>query len=556
MDSAPVITGSQGSGIKETLSRVVPTTIHVFFFFLVFLLLLPTTFFFFVKISCFQRIKLIMSNESNDNTILLSLEKPLAYLISLVLSRQEYQSILKNQTFIDTVNLPDPNLVDPDVSSAIDEGHTIPKLVRSNTRLLVKLYCSIISVQNFRAFSERQNGGKLNLHFFDSSIAKSAATLAGISLSYKICYKALIELEPVVTTIVKTFIETNISSSENQPPPSLQPGLKYQWKIKTIIAILSAISSGSLFKNFSNDSMRDILSIYVLLRGLEALYLHLVNLGVLKPKNVGLKWPLFQLAFSELFHSLIYAEVGEKKSAINKLLFFFTDGVLPVRKLIVINKPEIRDWISDDLYEPSWYHFMAKLFLKKYITIGKYVFLIYLLKALFFSSPMSKVTANKKDKNESETESVVGEEQESMLYFKTVEVLKSIKKTFQTTNFLVLPTFTALTLLQYANYGALGGLNESLKVRLIGFISGLWAVLSIPSFGSIFVRSALLLKWRKLSGEVKEMKRVENYLFVIGFTLLLGVLEKDPAAITGSTIRKILCWIKTDEYIDPVVKDN
>lgn len=536
-----------------------PTTINVFFIFVFFGFLIAFTdnfFFFFFHIQLFERIKLIMSNESNDNTILLSLEKPLAHLISLVLSRQEYQSFLKNQNFIDNVNLPDPNLVDPDVPSAIGEGHTIPKLVRSNTRLFFKLYCAIISVQNLRAFSKRQNRGKLNMLFFDSSIAKSVATLAGISLSYKLCYKALIELEPVVTTIVKTFIETNIPTSENQPPPSLQPGLKYQWKIKTIIAILSAISSGSLFKKFSNDSMRDILSIYVLLRGLEALYLHLVNLGFLKPKNVGLKWPLFQLAFSELFHSLIYAEVGEKKSAINKLLLFFSDGVLPVRKLVVINQSEIRDWISDDLYEPSWYHFMAKLFLKKYITIGKYVFLIYMFKALFFSSPVSKVKANQKDKNESETEFVVGEEQESMLYFKTVEVLRSIKKTFQTTNFLVLPTFTALTLLQYANYGALGGLNESLKVRLIGFISGLWAVLSIPSFGSIFVRSALLLRWRKLTGKVKNMKRVENYLFVIGFTLLLGVLEKDPAAITGSTIRKILCWVKSDEYIDPVVKDN
>jgi hypothetical protein len=502
-----------------------------------------------------------MSSSPNDNSISFSLEKPLAYLTSLVFSRQEYQSFLKNQTFFDAASLPGPELVDPDISSTIGINQSIPKLVRSNTRLFLKLYGATIAVQNLRLFTTRRHGGKPNLIFFDSSIAKSSASLAGISLSYKLCYKTLLEFEPVVTALLKTFIETTIPSPEEQLSPSLRPKQKFHWKTQTIIAILSAISSGSLYKHFPKSDARDVLSIYVLLRGLEAFYSHMVNLKVLKPKNVGLKWPLFQLAFSELFHSLVFDHKSQRGSIVNKLLHFLSDDIFPVRRVVTGTKSidieiEMPGWAGGDLFEPSWFQFVIKLFLKKYTTVGKYVLLIYLLKALFFSSQAIKSKPAMNEKESTDVKPDVGEQQESIIYFKTVEVLKALKMAFQTTNFLVLPTFTALSLLKYTNYGSLGGLNESLKIRLIGFLSGIWAVLSIPPFGSVFVRSAFLLRFWKLSDKFVGLKKRDDLLFLVGFTLLLGVFEKDPGAISGSTLRKILCWIKSNEFVDPIVKED
>lgn len=500
-----------------------------------------------------------MSSSPNDNSISFSLEKPLAYLTGLVLSRQEYQSFLKNQTFFDTANLPDPELVDPDIPLTAGIHHSIPKLVRSNTRLFLKLYGAAIAVQNLRLVGTRRHGGKHNLIFFDSSTAKSSASLAGISLSYKLCYKTLLEFEPLVTALLKTFIETTIPAPEDQLSPSLRPKQKFQWKTQTIIAILSAISSGSLFKHFAKGDARDIMSIYVLLRGLEAFYSHLVNLEVLKPKNVGLKWPLFQLAFSELFHSLVFDRKSQRGTIVNKLLYFLSDDILPVRRVVAGTKPidigdEIPGWTGGDLYEPSWFQFVIKLFLKKYTTVGKYVLLIYLIKALFFSSQAARPTMNEKASTGMKPDA--GEQQGSTLHFKAVEVLKALKMAFQATNFLVLPTFTALSLLQYTNYGSFGGLSESLKIRLIGFISGLWAVLSVPSFGSIFVRSAVLLRFWKLNNKFVGLNKRDNLLFLVGFTLLLGVFEKDPGAISGSPLRKILCWVKSNEFVDPIVKED
>lgn len=537
-----------------------------------------------------------MADSNSNNLIARSVETSVAGLISLVLSKEEYQKLLSwanvrsdKDSTVKSVILPNPKLVDSALlddiktyashSGTSDEPfeHSTPRIVRSNTRFFLKAYLLILGVQSGRVLYKDRGVWRtlVGLSVWYKNGAKVAFVLAGISLTYKLVFRLL--------SLLKNYASFVLNLVDGEQKSNLS---KIITESKTTLALASGAVSGSLFYYFPVDGARDIIAVYTAVRSLEILYNYLDERGVFrgKPKILG-SWTLYPFAFAELFHSYFF-HPDVNLSSVNRIItlswssFFptipllsksgswpatedftssiaqlarhgypefkapaiFPNSELPtyltaVEPVLVKAHPQIQTTIAalTHPFEPNLARAYSRIVSRKFKSVGKYVLGFYVLRALL---------SNKKDANGepvSQTESIF------------MAVINSIKLT----TFIVLSTTTAHLGLELSEkiLGSAGA--PEYRFKMIGFLAGLWAIVDKTNGHGRYmfaVRAAIISLWRTLvkNKRVRSIKNGDVYVFVASFSIIMAVFENSPACVTSPFLRKILFWVKNDDFRDPV----
>lgn len=546
---------------------------------------------------------------SNSNNILArTVESSVAQLYSLLLSKEEYQNLLcklnieandsQSTGAARRLLVPNPDLLD----SALTDDlltyeanthpskepfvHSFPRVVRSNTRFFLKLYLLILGVKNGRAIY-RNRGSVLDtirsIQFKDGSGAKAAFALAGISLSYKLIYRLLLLLQDYLSPLL------NLIPGQDEKLQVLDILRK---ESNTIAALSAALISGSMFQYFPRNAGRDVVAVYAMVRAAEIVFNHLDDNGYLplRPKSIG-AWALYPFAFSQLFHSFFF-NPETNGAGINKILYGVSSDFFPTRpsayslkspwpvpeqivegiaQVSARNFPKFKSpslfpevLIPDYLeavkpvvlrahpkiktltgamthpFKPSFFTAFTEAILSKYSTIGKYVLVLFLVKEF--------LGRNKTPQTDDE---------KPLVPKSALIVGKAITDTLKTTSFIVLSTSTAWAGIEASQTLLSPSLIPMHRYKLIGFLAGLWAYVDKTNGRGRYmyaVRAAILSYWRVLVKEkrIQPLRNGDVYLFVASFAVIMSLFERSPESISGAFLRKILFWIKNDDFKDPV----
>lgn len=556
---------------------------------------------------------MVTADSNTNNIVARSMERSVAGLLSFVVSKEEYQRILtwahlENQNNgepkgncggLRSVLLPNPNLLDSELfddmlafesrstaSQSPGNGdtktevhlHSVPRIVRSNTRFIIKAYLFILAIKNGRVlYQDRGVLKTLNgLSVVYGNGAKAALAVTGMSLSYKLVCRLLTTLKSYVSFIFDTMKDGKQSSVD------------FPIKLKTIIGLVSGVCSGACFYYFPADYARDIVAVYAVVKALEVLYNHLDKQGHFnfKPKAFG-SWTLYPFAYAQLYHSFffnpevnvnsvnrlqtlsaksffptipllassgswptteefvdsmaLYAKYGypKFKAQVGQPGSAMPDFLEPVKSVLVRTHPLVDTTIGSltHPFDPRLTRAYSGIMLRKFNSVGKYVLGFYVLRALL------KVDKNEQGEPISRTEALV----------------KAAINAVKLTSFIVLSTTTAHFAVEASEkYLSPKWIPEN-RFRLAGFIGGLWAFLDSSDGGHgrylFAVRAAILSLWRTLVKEkkVKPIKHGDVYLFVASFAVIMSVFESSPDCISSSFLRKTFMWIKNDDFKDPVL---
>lgn len=503
--------------------------------------------------------------------------------ISFGVSREEYARLLRAlDGFAPAVSraLPSPITVEP--AQALSGGGKTPstaRVVRANTRLFGKIYFLLMLIANGRVAVQHRSLAVLLQKFTvkDKTNARIAATLAGVSVSYKLVYKLLLALRPYFSGFL-----THLKEEERKLPIPEQLWIDSH----TFTPLVAGLVSGSLFKLFPREAERDVIAIYALMRAGEFAFNYLDDLGLLsvKPKFFG-SWSLFPFAFSQMFHSYFFnpetnprfvrkaldalttdffpaRPKGYKSSApwpsheqfvdaiaktaehnypkFQSSLMFpataFPEYLGPVLPVVTRAHPAIGTMTGAIMRptEPSLFRNLMEVTLKKYGHIGKYVFALYLIQGFVLESKHKKQTS------------------------KVKLFLQSVAKSVRTTSFIVLTIVSAFAGIEHAQAFYGNAFLSKHRFKFIGFVAGLWAFID-QAGGSrgryIFAaRAALLSYWRVLIKDkrVRATRNTDAYAFAVAFAVMMALFDRSPESVSGAFVRKVLAWIRHDEFKDPV----
>lgn len=554
-------------------------------------------------------------SDSNSQTFVgRTLEVSVAELISLVLSKEEYETLLrwlqiksdgsKSTNKARQILVPNPNLVDSDLMNDIMEHASksgssenaepfqpsVPRIVRSNTRFFFKLYFLILGIRNGRFLLHTRGaarGAKASARslvlLYDAG-GKAAFSVAGISLSYKLTYRLLAHLNSCIAYVSKLLpekLQVQISSFlQKHPLPTS----------KTLIALAAGIVGGSFFRYFPAHAARDIIAVYFGVRALEVAYSYLDKQGYLpaKPKWFG-SWALYPFAFGQLFHSFFF-NPDSNGTGINRILAGLSSDFFPLTAVTEYGIPQVKAWPSQNQFMAG----MAKVAEHEYppfrsslafpgTLYPKYLYdvdpvlsrahpqITTMTGALThpFEPSLFKAMAGVALKKYS----TIGKYVLAIYLLKALAtirrkkcdkklskfeiILKAITDSIRTTTFITMSIVTAYSGIELSERLLSSKLIPVYRFKLIGFIAGLWAFVDRWNGHTRFlyaVRLAILSFWRVLVKE-KRVQPIHNgdaYLFMASFAIIMTIFETSPQAVSGKLMRKILCWIKNGEFKDPV----
>lgn len=550
---------------------------------------------------------------SNNNTFVArTVESSVAQIVSLVLSKEEYEKLLRwldvevdhgKSGAAQRLLVPHSNLVDSDLTDDVltfetnsvpnnkPHVHSIPHTVRSHTRFFLKLYFLILGVKNGRAIYSRKGrvwATLTSLSFKDGSAASAAFALAGIALFYKLSYRLLRLLQYHLSTLIGFF-----DQNEDLKPKFVEI---LRAKSKLVTSIAAALISGSMFRYFPQDAGRDVITVYALVRAIETSLNYLNTEGYITAKSELLSsWALYPFAFSQVLHSFFFnpETIG---TGMNRVLFKLSDDFFPDRpktyspsspwpgpeqivagiaKVSSLNYPKFKSTImfSNSLtspdyldevkpvllrahpkvqtligamthpFQPSMFATIVKAILNKYNSVGKYILVLYIIKGFM-------EIKNTQPKSEDEDQKIMPSKYVTVL-------VSAIAKTVRTTTFIVMSTATAWAGIDAAQKLFSPSFFPMFRYKIIGFLAGLWAFVDKHSGGWWYLyvtRVAILSYWRVLVKEnrVKPVRNGDVYLFVTSFAILMSLFEKSPKYVSGSSLRKVLFWIKNGDFKDPV----
>lgn len=530
-----------------------------------------------------------MSDDTDKQATIKQMDCYTAPFVSLLLSRDEYVKLLSyiNKSKVKTLAtvLPNPNLIDatdsnpgPEDSLAAFEP-SVTRIIRSNARLFGKIYLLLLTSKNLRQFWQDKSLTTLltKSSLKDSTSARIALIIASISVSYKGFYKLLLHLRPYFTRWL-TFLQ---KEEQKIPIP------KSLWiESHTFTPLVAGLLSSSLFKFFPREFERDVIALYVFMRTGEMLFNYLDDMGFLamKPKLLG-SWTLFPFAFSQMFHSFFFnpeTNPGFVKSALSTLSadFFparpsglaagsswptterFVEGIAQTAKhnypkfqskLMFPDSAKFPDYLDAvqpvvtrahpaigtmtgammHPFEPSTFRAFTEIALKKYSSIGKYVFALYLIQGFM---------ANSKKEEKAP---------------KVMIVLRAMAKSLRTTTFIVMTTVSAFAGIEIAQRIFNPKFLPMHRFKFIGFMAGLWAFINQVDGRGRYIfaaRAGLLSYWRVLIKDkrIKPTRNFDVYLFMASFAVMMTLFDRSPEAVSGPSVRKVLSWIKNDEFKDPV----
>lgn len=504
------------------------------------------------------------------------LEHLVGSLITMVLSRSEYQAILRSQTLIDSDYLPSPNFVDagyPDDlitlfgSTTSEDNITLPgstkkhinTLFRTQSRACLKLYLGLIALKTVAS------GGKRWV-LVDKPAASSAYALFVIAIVYKYSYSLLAALEPVAVKTMSRFVQANVSLDEATEKTGMA------WEPRTIIALLAATFAGSQAHLLPRKA-RAYAAVYAVVRATEAVYKHMVDLGALTIK-APISWPLAAIAYSQLTSALIN-DPSLNGPLINRGLFYLSDRLLPasspahdygvnitttrasrvpdaaavafhksvVRGSLSLAGPlapsqsKLREIVSGFLSSDRRRLLVRKL-VTKYTVVAGAAFVLFFAQALRTSYP--KPTDEKDDYDSLEYIPVV-------IWMR--RVVRSMLRATAAANVVVLPTFVFWTAYHQTPW-------FQHKPRVLGLLAGLLMAGSGSAVGpvrSFIIRAGIMSGLNQMVKRrtVKPVKGQGVWVFAVAFGILMATFERDPAAVESPMLRKILNWIRTGEFVDP-----
>lgn len=494
-----------------------------------------------------------------------------------------------------------------------DPARTIRPAIRIHSRLFLKSYIIIVLYKSLRQLRSRKAGALLRsiLVLKDRAGAKISLSLTAIALSYKIVYGALVLLKPVLKEFVGTFIHEKSLFSE----------FLYE-NAQALIPLISGITAGSFLKLYpEKNAGRDLISVYALVRSLEFVYNWLEDNGswitIHKPKLIG-SWALFPFAYSQLFYAFFFEraanppfvnsslfslsneffvpkpsgyprkslspwpkpnQIVDSIAEISKAhypkfmptLLFPDSAVIPkyldaVKPIIIRAHPAINSLTGALLHpwEPSQFRALVKIIISKYASIGKYVFLFYLVKTFLLKNFVTSVepdtetlqASTSDDKQQNTTKKA---NKTFTILSQLRLLLASLFNTWRTTTFIVMTISSSWAGVEFWQSIVGGSVMPVFRYRIIGFLSGLWAIFDKVSGRGRYmyaVRAAILSHWRVLIKE-KKVRAVRNgdvYLFSLALGVAMALMEVSPGSVSGPAIRKIFTWISDGTFIDPIEK--
>ena len=536
------------------------------------------------------------NNSETDGAVSGIIESSIAQFISLCLSRDEYQRLLSfvevkpsdtNASVFRRLLVPEPSLIDTSQSITLTHDHveevapSIPQIVRTNSRFLAKVYLVLLLCKNAKALYRFKGLRSLHSHltFKDKHCGKIALSLAGISFFYKIIYKLLLLLQPHCTSLA-AFVQ---AEEEKLKIPKL---LRIQPHIFT--PFIAGLVSGSLFKLFPREASRDVIAVYMIVRTAEMGFNYLDDSGYLavKPKIIG-SWAMYPFALSQLFHSFFF-NPETNSTFVNKTLYRLSNDFIPKRPagyrssspwptpeqvvesiaqvsshkyprfkapLMFPDSAKFPDYLEavkpilsrahpaiDTMtgaivhpFEPSLFRAFTEIALKKFSTISKYVFVLYLIQGLINNSKKKQAKQLSKFR----------------ILFMT------ITKTVRTTTFIVMSTMSAWAGIELAQKIFGSKFLPMHRYKFIGFMAGLWAFIDQVGGRGRYLfaaRAAILSYWRVLVKQkrIKPSRNTDVFLFAVSFAVMMSLFERSPESVSGSFVRKVLSWVKDNKFKDPV----
>ena len=506
-------------------------------------------------------------------------------MLSVVLSQQEYSTLLRY------FNVNETSIALKPYSSDSESGFSLTSVIRTNLRLFAKIYILLTAVRNFRqAIASRSLAG---LSFFDSQFARIALSVSSISASYKVLYKILLEAQPRFKPFFK-YVE--------EEQKKLQ--IPFAFESHTFTPFVAGLASGSLIAIWPHTAGREILGVYIVVRAGEMVFNYIDDLGLLqkiKPKFFG-SWALFPFAFAQMFHSFFF-NPETNTNAVNRLLTKLSLDFMPARpagyvgdwptpeqvvrnisQVAVNNYPKftstlmfpnstgdtyVPDYLRDvrpvvlrahpsiktmtgailHPFEPSNFKFYAEICLKKLSSIGKYVFALYLVLGLISLRREQKRKDPKDADSEERTDKIIKVLQTA---------LQAVPKAVRTTVIIAMSTVSAWANIELFQHLFGSKFLSKHRFKFSGFLAGLWAMIDQGSHTRgryLFAfRAAGLSYWRVLvkEGRIKGAKGLEVWFFAWSFAILMCLFDRNPKVVSGKFLRKVLGFIKNDEFKDPL----
>ncbi|VVT53383.1 uncharacterized protein SAPINGB_P003546 [Magnusiomyces paraingens] len=512
--------------------------------------------------------------------------------------------VIKENQYIDPT---DEDKLDPlspypiSTNTNIRSLRTFKKTIRGHTRVLGKAYIILVIFKSLALLRSRKKNALLRsvLVLKDKGSFCSSLAIVAISFSYKIIYEVLVILKPFVKDFIGLFIHDKSILSE----------LLFEYA-HTIIPLLSGITAGTFLKIFPADGPRDLIAVYALVRSLELVYNFLEDSGYIaalkKPKIIG-SWALFPFAYAQLFHAFFFNR-DANPNMVNSTLFLlskdfctspptgyprkapwptqaqlvdsiaklsrahypkftsplmFPDtATLPnylesVKPVVIRAHPAISTITGALLHpsEPSQFRALANIVLKQYTAIGKYVFLLYLFKSFFIKRAVAKVEPKSNKEEFCDSEESTSSRAISQLRL----LLATIFNTWRTTTFIVMTTASSWAGIEFAQSILSNRFIPVYRYKVIGFLSGLWAIFDKVSGRGRYmyaVRAAILSYWRVLVKEkrVRPVRNGDVYIFALSFGVIMSLFELSPGSVSGPVVRKVLSWISTGTFSDPLNK--
>lgn len=507
---------------------------------------------------------------------------------------------------------PRPNIVEEVNNDNSSPLYKTKRSVRRHSRLFFQIYAVIVSIKSLQQIRTRKKNALIRsvLVLKDKPAADMALSITSISFSYKIIYDFLVFLKPYILDLLTTFIH--------------EQSLLYEMLDEyshTIIPLISGICAGSFLRLYPQKAARDLIAVYAMVRTLEYVYNYLDDNGYLiaikKPKILG-SWALFPFAYSQLFYSFIF-ERDTNSNFINSTLFSLSNDFFPtkptgyprhsvqkwptpsqivdsigtisklhypkftstlmfpdvavipeqldaVKPVIIRAHPAISTLTGALLHpwEPSQFRALAIIVLKQYTKIGKYVFLLYLIKLILVKKFVStvepdaeksiehlspEIPASKRD-NSSPADAVIN---------RLKVVLKSVFYAWKTSTFIIMTVVSTWAGIEFTQEMWSKRFLPIYRFRLIAFLAGFWSILDRDSGRGRFmfaVRAAILSNWRSLikNHKIKPIRNGDVMIFSISFGILMALFDRYPGSISGPAVRKVLSWIDNDgQFIDPMI---
>lgn len=494
--------------------------------------------------------------------------------LSLLVNKEEYQYFLDHFKLAPTGLVPIPE----------DLTSSKTKPLRSNIRLFLKVYFLLTTVQNVKQIWQTKSLKDIQLR--NKQLAKIAFSLSAISVSYKVVYKLMLKAKP--------FLDKEKEKMQ----------IPFEIESHTFTPLVAGLVAGSCFNFFPHEAARDIVAVYAVVRSGEIVFNYLDDMGYLskiKPRFIG-SWALFPFAYSQIIHSFFFNQ-ETNPAMINRIMYKLSNDFMPkkphgyigvwptpeevvdsVAKVATNNYPQFKSrlmfpdtaTVPEYLNEvspvilrahpsinsmtaailhpsdPSTFRAYTEIAIKKFSTIGKYVFALYVLKGL-----INHHFAKEQQRREA-PDGMKKQSTEDKILENFGVVLKAIPKSIRTTLFIVLSTVAAWSGIE--TFQTIFG-NRFLskhRFKFIGFFSGLWAMIDQSHFTRgryLFAfRAAALSYWRVMikEGRIRNRPGYEVSFFAISFAILMVIYDRHPESVSGKFIRKILNFVKNNEFLDPL----